>query len=378
VDGRLAEPFSIRKALARYGASGLTDYRRLPWAGDEKGDRGELERFMVGTFPLTVGEVTTITAEFRLGDPWLTMGLQLRGELLGGSVTPTGTINGWGANVLWQIAMQTDLDGYIIEPFVSMRALSNYQALAVEAATSGAVNPTVPGIGAVTTFAGGSTIFFVDPLLRNQEDSILDTRRYAKITLQIKSGTLADLINPSTNITMQNLMAEISLLRVSPRVPLPPGVAKVLNHYKSYPRVLPLNGQTVLSLDKIPTLAIKRIMFFNTAVDATDTQWSGDAVGTILDTLRIVSNKRVHLGSDVGGVTRRILFNENTSDYHISLGNAIQVFDACLDKSLLSALPTGDLSRLDAEFTYQTPIPAVASIWTLQNGVQKLRGTRGT
>jgi len=96
------------------------------------------------------------------------------------------------------------------------------------------------------------------------EDSILDTRRYNTITLTITEGTLADIVTTPVQITLQNTFVDIEILRVSPRVPLPLNVVKVLPFYKRYAAQVPPND-TILNLDRVPTLAMKRLLWFSSA-----------------------------------------------------------------------------------------------------------------
>jgi len=72
---------SLAQAMRDMGIENLQrDWKKIPLVGhSERGDRAELERVMVGTFPLNQGQANIITREFPVGDPWHTMSLNLRG-----------------------------------------------------------------------------------------------------------------------------------------------------------------------------------------------------------------------------------------------------------------------------------------------------------
>lgn len=372
---RTREKFSVRRALARHGLSHF-DFSRLPMVGDERGDRSELERVMVGTFPLTIGQATPITKEFPVGDPWVAMNINLRGELLGGGTTPTGTIVADAPLPLWQVAFTTDLDRDVVEPQVSARALFRYAQFMQ--GTQGDINtPTVPGIGATVPFNAVVQLVFSDFRLLVPEDSILDTRRYNTVFLTITTGQLSDIDTTSTFTTLQNVFADIEILRVSPRVPLPLDVVKVLPFYKRYAPMTP-PADTIVNLDRIPTLALKRLFWFATSGSTSGVPFTGTGVDTIIDTMRVSSNRRDHFGSAIGGVSRRVLRNDNKLDYDVeTFPPGWFAYDTVLDKSILSALATGDLSVLQSILTYQAGLPATPQVTLFEAGVQKLRGSKG-
>lgn len=370
---------SLAQAMRDMGIENLqADWKKIPLVGhSERGDRAELERVMVGTFPLNQGQANIITREFPVGDPWHTMSLNLRGELLGGGA-PAGTIKADAPTQLWQIALTTDLDKDVVEPSISSRALFRYAQFMME--TAGDLTaPTVPGAAATTVFNANTLLIFSDQRLLIPEDSILDTRRYNTITLTITEGVIADIVTTPVQITLQNTFVDIEILRVSPRVPLPLNVVKVLPFYKRYAAQTPPND-TILNLDRVPTLAMKRLLWFSSA--GTDViagvPFTGAGVDTVLDTFRVSSNRRDHFGSAVGGISRRVLRGDNKLDYKVETYPAGWfTYDTVLDRSINSALATGDLSVLQSILTFQGGLPGTPQYSVFQAGIQKLRGTRG-
>jgi len=156
-------------------------------------------------------------------------------------------------------------------------------------------------------------------------------------------------------------------------------VVKALPFYKRYAAQTPPND-TILNLDRVPTLAMKRLLWFASA--STDVvagvPFTGTGVDTVIDTFRVSSNRRDHFGSAVGGISRRVLRGDNKLDYKVeTYPSGWNIYDTVLDRSLMSALATGDLSVLQSILTYQGGLPATPQVSVLEAGIQKLRGTRG-
>lgn len=369
-------PSVVRAAARRYtdfDRHGFARLRDFPMVGDERGDRAEIERVMVGTFPLTIGQPTIITREFPVGDPWLAMTLNLRGEL-NSVAAPTGTVVADAPLPLWTLALTTDLDKDVIEPSVSARALFRL-AQFMQHTAGELVAPTLVA-STVTPFNAVVQVLFADPEMLVPEDSLLDTRRYNNMTLTITTGTLTDIVTTPVNVTLQNVFCDLEITRLSPRVPLPLDVVKVLPFFKRYAAITPA-ADTILQLDRVPTLAVKRHLEFTSSGSTAGVPFTGTGVNTILDTLRISSNRRDHFGSAVGGISRRVLQGDNKLDYELETFPAgWYVADFVLDRSLLASLATGDLSVLQSIHVYQAGLPATPQLSTLWAGVQKLRGLK--
>lgn len=344
----------------------------VPLIGEEKGDRAEVERIFVATVALTAGQPTVISREFPVGDPWLVMRLNLRGQL-NGAVGAAGTVVADAPLQLWALAMTTDVDRDVIEPSVSARALYRYNSF-LNGAIGELVAPTVVA-STVTDFNAVVTIPFVDERLMSPMDSVLDTRRYQTVTLTITTGVLGDIVTGAANVTLQAVNVDIEIVRTSPRVPLPVGVAKTLAFYKRHAPMVPA-ADTILNLDRVPTLALKRVCTFTSSSSTSGVPFTGPGSNGVLDTKRVSSNLRDHFGSALGGVSRRTLQGGNKEDYSLETWpTGWYVADFVLDGSLWSALATGDKSTLQSIYTYQSGLPGTPQLSVLVAGVQKLRGT---
>jgi len=375
VRSRTAPPFNLRAAMRRLGISHFANWKNLPQVGDQRGDRAELERVMIGTFPLTAGVTTIITKDIPVGDPWLILTINFRGQL-NSVATPTGTVVTDAPLQLWKIALTTDLDKDVVEAGTEIRALFRYAQFLQ--GTQGDINTPVITASTVTDFNVALQILMVDPRMMVPEDTILDTRRYNTITISISTGQLTDIVITPVNVTLQGLNADVAFLRVSPRVPMPLDIVKSLATYKRYAPLTPPND-FITNLDRIPTLAVKRYLWFSSAGAqvVAGAPFTGAGVDTVIDTFRVSSNIRDHFGSAIGGYSRRVLRNDNKLDYSIETWpTGWFVDDMVLDKSILSALATGNLSVLQSILAYQSGLPATPQVSIMQAGLSKLRGVR--
>ncbi len=354
-------------------------HTRIPVAGSERGDRAEIERINGGTYALPIGQPTIISRDLPVGDPWLVMRLNLRGSMTDAGVPATGTVVPDAPLGLFQIALSTDIDRDVVEPSVSARALYRYNQF---------LRGTVPAITAAVLPNTNTTNFncvidipFVDPLLRIPMDTVLDTRRYNAVTLTITVGTIADVVNTPAATTVLNACAvDIEIVRVSPRVPLPLTIAKALPFFKRHAPIVPM-ADTIINLDRVPTLAIKRLCAFTANGAAgpnapiVGVPFTGLGVNTMLAGLRVSSNFRDHFGSALGGVLPVTLQAGNMMDYHVAAWPAgWYVVDFNLEGSLWNALATGDKSMLQTIFTWNAGLANVLQASLLVAGVQKLRG----
>jgi len=360
----------------------MLNFDHIPMVGSEKGDRAEIERLPVGTFALPVGQPTIISRELPIGDPWMTMRINLRGQLRDPGVPATGTVIPDSPLGLWDIALNTDFDRDVIEPSVSARALYRY-AQFINGTLGTIVNCVLPNTN-TTLFNAVIDIPFTDPLLFVPMDTVLDTRRYNTVTLTITTGAIASVVNtPAVTTVLESCFADIEIVRVSPRVPLPLTVVKSLPFWKRHAPIVP-PAETFINLDRIPTLAIKRILTFtgNGAAGPNapivGVPFTGLGSNAMLDTHRVSSNYRDHFGGTAGGVTFRTYQAGNKSDYKAEAWPAgWHVVDFCLEKSLLGALATGDKSTLQSIYTYQGAGANVQQLSVMIAGIQKLREAPG-
>jgi len=350
--------------------------------GSEKGDRAEIERINGGTYALPIGQPTIISRDLPVGDPWLVMRLNLRGQLRDPGVPATGTVRPDAPLNLWDIALTTDIDRDVIEPAVSARALYRYNQFLY--GTSGALTAATLPSTSTNPFNAVIDIPFIDPLLRIPMDTVLDTRRYNAVTLTITTGVALNLLNaPAVTTVLENCFVDIEIVRVSPRVPMPLTVAKALPFFKRHAPIVPM-GDTVINLDRVPTLAIKRLCAFTSNAAAGTNEplvgvpFTGIGVNTMLAGLRISSNFRDHFGSSLGGVLPVLIQAGNKLNYSIEAWPAgWYVVDFNLEHSLWNALATGDKSTLQALYTWNAGLTNILQASLLVAGIQKLRNAAG-
>jgi hypothetical protein len=373
---------NMHEARLNTAIKGGLRIEHLPLIGTEKGDRAEIERINGGTYALPIGQPTIISRDLPVGDPWLVMRLNLRGQLRDPGVPATGTVRPDSPLNLFDIALSTDMDRDVVEPSVSARALYRYNQFLY--GTAGEIVAAVLPNTNTTLFNAVVDIPFIDPRLRIPMDTVLDTRRYNAVTLTITTGTALALLNaPAATTVLEACFVDIEIVRVSPRVPLPLTIAKMLPFFKRHAPIVP-PGETLVNLDRIPTLAIKRIMAFTSNAAAGTNEplvgipFTGIGVNTLIETMRISSNFRDHFGNAIGGVSRRTLQAGNKLDYSIEAWPAgWYVADFCLEKSSWGQLATGDKSMLQTILTYQGAGANIQQLSLFVAGTQKLRGAEG-
>ena len=347
--------------------------KHIKLLGDERGDRAAIERVPIVTgFALTSASPVIINNQLPRGNVWLGLRINLRGQLVGAG-SASGTVLPDAPLSLFSLALNTDLDGDIIEPSISARALYRY-AQFMHGTIEDLVAPTVTS-STTTDFNAVVFIPFADPLLINPVDSALDTRRYESIQLTITSGVIGDIVSSPTNVTLGNLFADVEIVRISPEVAPPQDLVQLLPHYKRYAPIIP-GTDTTLRLDRNPILAIKRLMAFASTGSTAGVPYTGTGSNGVIDTVSVISDKRQHHGGPAGGVSFRTLRSANKLDYSIETWpTGWHVIDWVLDGSINSSLPTGDKSNLDLVFTFQSTA-STPQISVMQAAVRQLRELR--
>jgi hypothetical protein len=274
---------------------------------------------------------------------------------------------------LWDIALSSDLDGDVIEPSVSARAL--YRLQHFRAGTIGDLALPVITQSTTTNFNACVTIPFSDIRLIVPEDSIFDTRRYSNVVLTITSGVVADIITVSAgSITFGALTADIEIVRISPHSssPVPMDLAKVLPFFKRYAPIAPA-AVTTIDLDKNPRSAIKRLLSFASLSSTAGNPFTGTGSDAVVDTVLVSSNLRQHFGGQSGGVSRRTLRDANKTDYGVETWpTGWYVADFVLDGSVNSALAQGNKAQLQTIYAYQGSLGSVPQVTLLQDGIKQL------
>src|SRR5258708_448571 len=68
-------PSRISRAIRRYAPHLGVPWSKFPRLGDERGDRAEIERFNLPSFPCNIGNAIVITKDIPVGGPLLALAI---------------------------------------------------------------------------------------------------------------------------------------------------------------------------------------------------------------------------------------------------------------------------------------------------------------
>lgn len=320
--------------------------------------RGDTERVnFVSNAALAVNGNTPFSREFRLGHGWWTMWLHIAVTVTIG--TGTTPIADGLLRLIKKIFLKTDRGELICnEGARAMFYIATYRfgtrpQISALAAANGTYDIYIP-------------IFFADQYMVRPEDTILDTARYKSIDLELQLGTVADLFSVvgTSSITAT---VDIDVERTYGALP----EAAKPHFFISYDHRPPQDASANpnIELEKSVDLSFKRLFLFTADTGVAGVPWSGNANDTypqktnIQDQERFIEKDRVH--KSVQAMNKSIALLETTLA-------GVEVYDFVMDRSITSALSSGDKSSLQLALTQSGA--AAGSIMTLTHeGIRLLK-----
>lgn len=330
--------------------------------------RGYVERANLaqGAALVNSGQVS-FSKEFPMGEGWFAMLLEFNFAVVIG--TGAGPVTEGELLIIKNVLLKTDKGEIICN--LPGRALWKIAAL-----KNGAL-PFKDAIAAASaTYRVHLPIYFSDsfagPLqMLRPEDTVVDTSRYNSVSLQVQLGGLSDLFGTVGTATLTSTL-DIEVERTFGQLPgSKPGeggrpVAFI--NYDSRPPV-DANSTTSIDIERSSDLSLKRIYLHTGSSGTAGVPWSGtnsaDRIlrATIKDQNRFIENDRF----------LRMVAHQNKLDCGLeSLLTGVYMFNFVRDKSIASALATGDKSVL--QMTWTNDQAAANNITTLtQEGVRNLK-----
>lgn len=308
---------------------------------------------------LTAGGNTVLGRDFPLGEGWYR--LVLRGNIVVVIGTGAGPVAEGELLVFKSIKLRTSAG----EVLVDLPARALYKIAAVKAGTP----PRKDAIAAASaTYSVDIPIYFADSRMSVPEDTILDTSRYNGLTLEITTGTVADLFTaPGTATATFNLDAEIERTKG----PLPPKAKPMFFVQYAAAQSQDAFTQAFIEMERAPDLAYKRLYAHASSSGTSGGVFTGANADDVQNLESIVDQS----GDIVRERIHEMIQNFNKNDYSLeSVLAGITVFDFVRDGSINSALYSGDRSRLQYKWTNKAGVAANDIVSLAFEGIRGLKG----
>ena len=307
---------------------------------------------------LTVNGRAIFVNEFPLGEGWLSMNLRIGIVfVVGTGITPIAE-----GELLFikNILLKTNRG----ETLCNLNGRALYKIAAMKAGTL----PRKDAIAAASaTYYVDLPIFFIDDKMLVPTDTILDTKRYNAITLDVTLGTVADLL---TTVGTSSVTATLDLDIKRYKGTLPEEAEPIFHITYDVAPVVDANNATAINLPRSGDLAFKRLYAHECTGGSSGVPFAG-ANADVVKSKESVSDQ---MGFIVKQRTHEMIQNSNklTSGLETVLAG-VTVFDFVPDGSINTALATTGRSKLDFEWTNKAGIVALDNVSVAYEGVRTLK-----
>lgn len=235
---------------------------------------------------------------------------------------------------------------------------------------AGIAAPRKDAIAAASaTYYVNLPIWFADHvrLMDRPEDTILDTKRYSSVTLEITLGTVADLL---TTVGTSSVTATLDMEVVRTKGNLPKGgepVAVVAYDFRN-----PVDAATrqEVFLERAQDLALKRLYIHSSTSGTAGIPFSGTNSDAIINVLQVKDQS----GFIVKDRIHRMIQEANQVDFQLeSILTGMECIDFVQEGSLQAALATAGKSLLQVQWTNQGGVGANSIITVAQEGIRSLK-----
>jgi hypothetical protein len=213
---------------------------------------------------ITQASTTRFSKEIPLGEGWYRTIIRFNNAVTIG--TGTGAIADGVRGIIKGVTLRSDRNEFFCN-LVPGRAMKLWQTM---------MRGTVPADDTVTastaTFTAVYEIWHVDPLAVAPLDTILDTRRYSALTLEVAYGGVADFF---TSVGTSSMVTTMDLYIERLRGALPPKVKPLAYHEYGVRAPVDPSTTTNLDLERAANLAYKRALLFGSLSTATPAPAAG-------------------------------------------------------------------------------------------------------
>lgn len=288
---------------------------------------------------LTINGSRSFSDQFPMGEGWRKM--MLRINFVVTETTATGIIAEAELRAIKNIRLTTDRGEVICN--LPGRAL--YKIAAVKAGSPPRKDAAADGGG---TFRVSLPIYFIDEMMQRPEDTILDTKRYNSINLEVQLGGIADFYG---TVGDGAVSATIDVEVERTRGILPKEAEPVMHIAYDVRNPVDASVATEVFLEKAPDLLIKRLYTHECASGTAGVPFSGVNADDVKDLVSIEDQS----GKIIKDRIHEMIQNDNKDFFSLeSVLAGIEVIDFVRDGSLNSALRTGDKSQLRYSWTNKT------------------------
>ncbi|MBI4847555.1 MAG: hypothetical protein HY808_03130, partial [Nitrospirae bacterium] len=320
--------------------------------------RGTIEtQNIVAGLALNKSGQTQMRDIFPLGNGFYTLFLDFKFAYTKGATPPTGLKIDGLLNIIKSILIKTDRDGVLVNAngkgiyhlFERLTSIAPVHEPIV-LATDGTYRLTIP-------------IYFALPHLLREMDTIADTKRYTSFECYITLGSESDLFTVvntgAITVTLDATIEGTQVMLSADGEPL------MLPYIINTPAVAASKGY--IDLERSEDLGYLALLV-HTGINATEgVPFSGDDNSGVVNDFSIEDN----YGFIYRTVPAKSIQSQNMLEYEMSsVGDGFYMLEFSKDNSVMSALPSGNKTRLQLKWNGATGTSPVVSALVL--GVKRL------
>ena len=310
---------------------------------------------------LTVNGKTVISDPLPPGEGWYRAHLRIGIVLTVG--TASGPVTEGELLIIKNVLLKTDRGEIVCN--LPGRAL--YKIASIKA---GIAAPRKDAIAAASaTYYVNLPIYFAEHYrgLDRPEDTILDTKRYSSLTLEITMGTVADLFTTPGTASITSTL-DIEVVRTKGTLPKQAEPVAIMAY--DYRQPIDANSTTQILLERAQDLALKKVYVFSGTSGTAGVPMSGAASDAIQNVVAIKDQS----GFIIKDRIHRMIQESNQLDYSLeSIITGLEVHDFVQEGSLQAALATAGKSLLQYQWSNQGGVGANSIITAIQEGIRSLK-----
>mgnify|MGYP000160610054 CR=1 FL=1 len=311
--------------------------------------------------PLTVNGKKVLSDPLPVGEGWYRMHIRINEIFVVGSGT-TPITNG-ELNFIKNVLFKTDRGEIICNlPGRALFRIASFKA-GVAALRKDAI------AAASATYAVNLPIYFADHyrVMDRPEDTILNTRRYSSMTLEVSLGTVADLLT-TVGTSSVTATVDIEVVRTKGLLPEKGGPIGVI----AYDFRNPVDANTLqfILLERAQDLAYKRLYVHSCTSGTAGVPFAG----TDSDAIQNIVSIKDQSGFLIKDRIHRMIQESNQCDYEFeSIQTGVECHDFVQEGSIQAALVTAGKSLLQYQWTNQGGVGASSIITVVTEGVRSIK-----